>query len=167
MKPVSEEVVENVLKRMEDIEEEDIPKLIEEMGKEQPIVLAYLLAYGEEMDEDDQGFLIFLGLNIWQMMSEGDHSPAKVSEELLEELEDKNIKMVESQAEESEDNLWNFSERLVNDYNQRNILMYVLGEIMEESEDEGAIQEENIGIFMLCLMTVIDCLDKDHLSWVV
>ena len=166
MKQVSEEVIENVLRRMENIVEEEVPKLVEQMGKEQPLVLAYLLAYGEEMGQDDQGLLILLGLNVWQMMSEGGHHPAKVSEDLLEELEDKNIKMLESRIEASEADLYNFAERLMNGYNQRNILDYILREIMEGPEGEGALSEDDhIGVFMLCLMTVIDCFDRDHLSW--
>ena len=166
MKPVSKEVVEQVRQRMGNIEEEEVPKLVEQMGEEQPIILAYLLAYGEEMIEDDQGFLLFLGANIWQMMSEGGRAPAKVSEEVLEEIEDNNVKLIQSQAEGSEDEQWNFAERLVSGFNQYNIMYFILEKILGESEDGGEIQEENIGIFVLCLMTVIDCFDRDHLSWV-
>ena len=166
MKQVSEEVIENVIIRMNNIEEGDIPQLIDRMGGEQPIILAYLLAYGEEVGKDDRGLLMFLGLNVWQMMSEGGHPPAKVSEDVLEELEDKNIKMIEFQIEASEADLYNFAECLMDGYNQRNILDYILREIMEGPEGKGALMEDDhIGVFMLCLMTVIDCFDRDHLSW--
>ena len=75
MKQVSEGVIENVLRRMENIVEEEVPKLVEQMGKEQPLVLAYLLAHGGEKTEEEQGFLIFLGLNVWLIMSEGERHP--------------------------------------------------------------------------------------------
>ncbi|MEA1927894.1 MAG: hypothetical protein U9N73_06775 [Candidatus Auribacterota bacterium] len=164
MKQVSQEVIDNVISRMNNLEDEDVPRLIKNLGEEQPLILAYLMAYGEEMGEDDQGLLIFLGLNVWQMMSEGGYSPAKVSEEALEELEDKNIKMIESQVEASESEISNFAEDLMNGYNQRNIMEYILRTIMG---GEGSLKEgDHIGVVMLCLMTVIDCLDRDHLTWV-
>ena len=87
---------------------------------------------------------------------------SKISELVLEEMEDKNIKMLEYWGTESDSEQWDFAERMVAGYNQRSILEYVLGEIME---DEGEVQEENIGIFMLCLKTVIDCFDRDYLAW--
>ena len=166
MKIVSEEIIENVLQRMEDIKERDAPGLITRMGEEQPIVLAYLMAYAKDLTEDEQGLLVLLGLNIWQMMSEDGPHPAKVSEEVIEEMEDKNVQMVEYQAEEFEFVQDDIAERLITGYNQRNILMYMLESIMEEPEDERVIQGDNIGIFMLCLKTVIDCFDRDHLSLV-
>ena len=160
MKTVSEETINSIQKRMEGMIPEDVTKLVERMGEEQPIILAYLLANGEEMTEDEQGFLIFLGINVWQMMSEGSQPPAKISEEILEETEDKNIKMVEYYGEESDAEQWDLAERLVNDYNQHKVLEYVLESIMEEPEEESVIQEDNIGIFMLCLKTVTDCFDR-------
>jgi len=85
---------------------------------------------------------------------------------VIEEMEDKNVQMVEYQAEEFEFVQDDIAERLITGYNQRNILMYMLESIMEEPEDERVIQGDNIGIFMLCLKTVIDCFDRDHLSMV-
>ncbi|HDL64222.1 MAG TPA: hypothetical protein ENH12_02390 [Proteobacteria bacterium] len=55
---------------------------------------------------------------------------------------------------------------LMEGYNQRNIMDYILREIMEGPEGEGALsKDDHIGVFMLCLMTVVDCFDRDHLSW--
>jgi len=85
---------------------------------------------------------------------------------VIEEMEDKNVQMVEYQAEEFEFVQDDIAERLITGYNQRNILMYMLESIMDEPEDERVIQGDNIGIFMLCLKTVIDCFDRDHLSLV-
>jgi hypothetical protein len=49
---------------------------------------------------------------------------------------------------------------LVTEYNQQKVLEYVLESIKDEPEDNPILQTENIGVFMLCLKTVIDCFDR-------
>ena len=45
-------------------------------------------------------------------------------------------------------------------YNQIEVLRYVVEALMEELETDSEVRDEYIGIMMIYLKTVIDCLDQ-------
>ncbi|MGQ9498721.1 MAG: hypothetical protein ACUVSP_10670 [Desulfotomaculales bacterium] len=47
--------------------------MVNQMSRQQPAVLAYLLAAGEGLlNEDEQELLFYLGVVVWQIMLKGD-----------------------------------------------------------------------------------------------
>jgi hypothetical protein len=50
--------------------------------------------------------------------------------------------------------------RIINSYGQPEVLRYVVEALMEEPEEHCLIRDENKGIMLLDLKTVIDCFDS-------
>ena len=160
MKPIPADTVEDTWARMVDMSPQDAPEMIERLTQQQPLILAYLMAVGDEMfNPDERELLLFLGIVIWQTMLQGDTPLPEVTEQMIEEIEASNFKMLEYLEGESEADFIETTENILNTYNQKEILAHVLEAIMEEPDEETEISEENQGMMMIYLKTVIDCFD--------
>ena len=64
MEPVSAEIVEKTWKRIESLSPRAIPNLIQRMTREQPVVLAYLMAVDKDiLNQDERELLLYLGVD--------------------------------------------------------------------------------------------------------
>lgn len=161
MNPIPSDVVEKTLNEMVEMSAQGAPKMIKRMTKQQPLILAYLMAVGDEIfNQDERELYVFLGVVIWQIMSQGETPLPKVTEEIIDEVEESNLKMLEYLEGESEADFMKTTEKILDNYNQKEVLRYVLEAIMEEPEDDCEIRDENRGIMMIYLKTVIDCFDR-------
>jgi hypothetical protein len=165
MNIISSEIVEQTWQEMNTLSAAKISSLINKLTKEQPIVLAYLLAVGDDIfNQDERELLLYLGVVVWKMMSQGDRPLPKVTEEQLDEIEEKNIKMLEYLEGEPDTDFIETVAMIVNDYKQQEVLKYVVEALMEETEEDALITDENKGIMMIYLKTVIDCFDRESAS---
>jgi len=161
MNRISEQLVETTWKEMSSMSPVNYPKLINKFAKEQPIILAYLMADDDEMfNEDERELLLYLGVVIWKIMSQGNKPLPKVTEKMIDDVEEKNIKMLEYLEGETEIGFYETTATILEDYNQPEVLRYVVEALMEDDEEAVDIREENIGMMMIYLKTVIDCFDK-------
>lgn len=161
MNKISGEIVERTWKEMSSMSPLNYPKLINKMSKEQPVILAYLMAVGDELfNEDERELILYLGVVVWRIMSRGNEPLPSVTEKILDEVEDKNIKMLEYLEGESETDFFATVATIIENYNQPEVLRYVVEALMEDNEEGVDIKEENIGMIMIYLKTVIDCFDK-------
>jgi len=162
MNKISSEIVERTWREMSSMPPLKLPKLVNKLSKEQPAIVAYFLVVGDEfLNEDEQELLLYLGLVVWQVMSNGASPIPEVTEKMVEEAEDKNIKMLEYLEGESESGFIETVETIVENYNQPEVLQFVVEGLIEEDEEDNAnIREESIGMMMIYLKTVIDCFDK-------
>ena len=103
MEPIPLEVVERTWRKMSTMPLQKLPNLINFMRKQQPFVLAYLLAIGHEIfNQDEQEQLLYLGVVVWQIMSQGSKPLTKITGDALDEAEKTNMKMLEYLAGELE-----------------------------------------------------------------
>ncbi len=162
MKPISLDIVEKTWNEIGGQAPEKGQEMINRMSEQQPIVLAYLMSTGEEvLNQDEKELLLYLGVVVWQMMSQGASSLPEITSEMIDEAEDVNMKMIEYLEGEPETAFMDTVEKMINNYNQPEVLRYVLEALMEEEPEEDCIiRDENIGIIMIFLKTVIDCFDK-------
>ena len=162
MNKISGDIVENTWREMSVLSPLKYPKLVNKLSKEQPVILAYFLAVGDEfLNKDEQELLLYLGLVVWRVMSKGDTPIPQVTEKMVEEAEDKNIKMLEYLDGESESGFIDTVETIIENYNQPEVLQFVVEALIEEDEEDDAnIREESIGMMMIYLKTVIDCFDN-------
>jgi len=138
-----------------------MPKLINLMSSEQPFILTYLMAIDNAiLNQDERELLFYLGVVVWQIMSQGSTPLPKVTQETLDEVEESNTKMLEYLEGESETSFIETVETIVKNYNQPEVLRYVIEALMEESDEESLIRDEYKGMMMINLKTVIDCFDK-------
>jgi hypothetical protein len=161
MEPIPANIVEETWKRIASLSPRRAPGLIKRMGKEQPVVLAYLLAVDHDLlNDDERQLLLYLGVVVWQIMSQGSQPLPMITEDRLDTAEAKNIKMAEYLQGETEEGFLDAARTIINNYGQPEVLRYVVEAIMEEPEEGCAIRDENRGILFLDLKTVIDCFDS-------
>jgi hypothetical protein len=161
MNPIPADIVEKTWEKMIGMAPEEAPEMIERMTQEQPLILAYLMAMGDELfNPDEQELLLFLGIVIWQLMQQGDTLLPVVTENMIDEIEESNFKMLEYLEGEPEGDFNETVSSMLENYNQKEILTHVLEAIMEEPEEGSEISEEHQGMMMIYLKTVIDCFDR-------
>ena len=157
---ISADVVERTWQRIAGQSAKDAQKLVNRMSKEQPVVLAYLMAVDTDIfNQDEREVLLFLGVVVWQIMLQGTRPLPKVTEKILDEAEAGNLKMAEYLRGETEAGFEEASRKIIGSYKQPEVLRYVVEAIMEDTEESSPIREENKGIMFLDLKTVIDCFD--------
>lgn len=137
-------------------------KIIHRIGQEQPVILAYLMAAGDDLfNQEERELLLYLGVVIWLIMTNGKTGLKKISERTLEKIEDTNFKMIEYLEGEPDGNFARTVELIYGNYNQPAVLKYAVESLMESmEEDEALIRNENLGMMLIYLKVVIDCLDK-------
>ena len=96
MEPISSEVVDKTWKRVASTSPRNAPKMVKLMTKEQPVILAYLLAVDNDVfNRDERELLLYLGVVVWQIMSQGAKTLSMITEEILDDAEARNVKMAE------------------------------------------------------------------------
>jgi hypothetical protein len=70
------------------------------------------------------------------------------------------MKMLERLAGKPSAQMKKSVEEMLGSYNQKEVLRYVVEALMEEPEERCVIRDENKGIMMVFLKTVIDCFDR-------
>ena len=160
MNPISSEIVEETWRRIGEMPPQEMPELVYQMSKEQPFLFAYLMGVGGDLlNEDERELLLYLGMVVWQMMLQGNRRLPQITGEVLDKAEEANMKLIEYLEGESEVDFMETVEELVKNYNQREVLGYVVEALMEESDEECLIRDEYRGMMMIYLKTVIDSLD--------
>ncbi len=115
MKPISSEIVEKTWKKMARIPPQEAQKMITLIGKKQPIILAYLMACGSDIfNQDERELLLYLGVVVWQIMSQNSTSLPKIKENTVDKVENSNMKMIEYLKGESDTGFIDTVEKIIN-----------------------------------------------------
>ncbi len=163
MRPIPEEIVERTSEYIADLQADAIVEIVNTMADSQPIVFAFLMMTADDyLNEEEQELLLFLGISIWKMMLHvsGENLP-EVSDVLLQEKEELNNKMLTFLANDTDPDFIDSVHTIFSNYNQPEVLRYVVETLMEEDEEfEEEMSEEGKGHMLICLKTVIDCFDS-------
>lgn len=161
MKTIPQEVIDRHWARVCELSEEESAALARRMQEEQPFIMVYLLAADENlMAGEEPGQLMELGAIIWDIMSQGGQQLRQVTGEELEAAEDANIAFLETLDEGPEMKFQDAVLQMMADYNQMPLLGAVVEALLEEYEDAPALAPDHVGMALLHLKTVIDCLDQ-------
>lgn len=160
MRPIPEEIVRDTWQEMARMPTNRFARLVDRMARRQPVLLAYLMASTEVdfMQQEEKEALLYMGVVVWQMMSQGDRPLYSVTERLLDHMETRNEKMLEYLAGETLPDLIGSVEQIYQNYNQIGVLQYVVAALLEDGDEHG-FSEMSKGYILMCLKTVIDCLD--------
>jgi hypothetical protein len=158
---IPEDVVTAVWQRMASVSPAQIPKLVDQMTREQPQILAYLMAASEsDLDEDEAEIVFYIGVVIWQIMRENQPRIHKVTESLLDDVEAENEKSLRKLEQDSPGDFVSAVKKFTNDYPEPEVLRYVVEALIEEDEEENSssVSEENLGLAFITLKNVLDAL---------
>jgi hypothetical protein len=160
MKPISAEIVETTWKRIANFSAREGKELAQKFADEQPVVMTYLMAVDQGLfDEEERELLFYLGTVVWQMMTQGDMRLPKVTEQALEQAEAANQAVLESLTDVSDDDARAAMAELLRDYAQPQVFKYVVEALMESGQAEE-VRQDTLGVMMVDLKTVIDCLNN-------
>ena len=161
---ITNETVDATWQRVAGTEEDEAQLLIEQMTQEQPLLLAYLMAMGEQEPFDDyEGQMLFyLGLVVWQIMRENPTGLAEVTPEVLEQAEQGNEELLNRLAEDEDADLEQLFETLLADYAEPEVLRYIVNSLTDEDDyeegDDPPMREESRATAFFDLKTVLDSL---------
>lgn len=163
MKPISEAVVRKVWRKMSRVTRKAGSELAEELGAEQPAIMAYLLGVDEDIfNEEERSLLFFIGLVVWRIMKQGGAPLPTVTIEALQQAEAANVSAVESLSQGTQVDAEALVKKLLLGYGQPAVLGSVLIALMEPQEPQQepgeTVREENLGVLLLDAKTVIDVL---------
>lgn len=151
---ISEQIVTETWQAMDGMSETDAALLIDQMQREQPVVMVYLLVSSEQSFEPDQGqALFFIGIVVWLMMRKGKPQLRKVSEKLLERTIDRNEAQLEKLSEDPNADSKMAAQAV--GYPEPEVLRYIVEAIME-SDEEVEFSEEERGLAFMILKNVLD-----------
>jgi hypothetical protein len=161
MKTISGKTIDRTWKKVNETTEENAQQLMDDMAKHQPFVVAYLLAVEETMmGGEDRGQLMLIGLIVWKLFHAEKPDLRLVTKEDLEAAEEANIKFLEELEAGSEMDHMSALQNLMATYNQVEVLNAMIEALMAGNEDEPELVGEHIGLALLHLKTVVDCLDQ-------
>lgn len=155
------EMVEKTWDKLQTLSFEQIDSLIEDFSTKQPYVLAYLMATGSEiLTEEDRETLVFMGLTIWKVVSDHVTQIPEINDEVLDRNEQGNMDMLDYLAGEPESEFMNTVDLIMNRYSQGELLKFIIYKIVDEKENALSPTQENVGLVVIYLKTVLDCFDE-------
>ena len=168
---ITAEMVSRMLERMSAMSAREAQSIVKRMGKEQPAVLAYLLAMSQhkEFNKDEGQIIFYIGMVIWRIVQQQHDHREIVTETQLDEAEKANEGLLEKMASDSPGDFLSAVEAMIRSYPERELLRYVTEALMEDEDgnpDNPPIRDENLGLAFLHLKIIMDALivqEEDNL----
>jgi len=159
MNRIPANVVEETYEKTLKMSEQEAFKLSYTWQKEQPLLVAYLAAIDEGiLNQSERELLFYLGTIVWQIMSASPQTLPKITEEDLLRIEKENFNLAESFRKADTVTFAEVVKKILPTYGQPEVFRYVVAALMEDDNED--IRDENLGIIILDLKTIIDCLNQ-------
>ncbi len=159
MKSIGDDIVSQVMQEQGDMDFMAAERQIAKLSREQPALLSYLMGSNDEhYNFDEKQLLLYIGVNVYQMMSRGETPISEVSMDDIEAAQQRNIEMFEYLEKEIPGDFEQTTAMIFKEYNQRNILRYIIENLFED--DDPHIRPDRKGLIFFDLKTVLDCLDQ-------
>src|SRR4030066_2165153 len=160
MEPISEKFVEKTWQEIAGFSANRANKEMQKVGKNQPDLLAFLMALIEDMDPEVRELAIYIAFVVYRIF-EGSRNKIKkiTSKEIIDcyEYNEDLMGRLEGAHEK-------FLDRIarVQLSKQPYVMKYVVDALMEESGDRDGVEltDEDKGFLFLLLKTEVDLLDK-------
>lgn len=160
MKTIPDKSIERTWKRVTEAAPEDAQAMLNRMARAQPFIFVYLMAVDETLfEEAERGQLMLIGLVLWEVLRK-DAPAGPVPIEEIEAAEAANLNFLENLEAGSEMDYMEGMQYLLSTYNQMPLLGAVIEALMEGNEEEPELANENLGLALVHLKSVIDCLDR-------
>ena len=157
---LSEELVEKTWRRVAAFYPDIANREMTTMGKKQPELLAFLMAYTDDLGQEAKELAIYIAFVVYKMFSDSSGGKLrKITSKEIMAVYDENMHLIES-IDGAQDK---FIDRIaaVQVSKQPYVMKYVLEALMEDvGENDIELTEEDIGSLYTILKTEIDVLDK-------
>jgi hypothetical protein len=159
MDTLSEGFVEKTWQQVAEFNPDRANKEMTAMGKNQPDLLAFLMAYTEDLHQDVKELAMYIAFVVYKMFLDSSGKIPKISGKEIMARYDENTRFVESLEGADE----KFIDRIANIQvsKQPYVMKYVLEALMEDAEEDGMnLTEEDIGSLFMLFKTEIEVLDQ-------
>jgi hypothetical protein len=159
VEPLSEEFVEKTWQEVSDFTPARADKEMLAMGKNQPDLLAFLIAYTDDFQQEVKELAIYIAFVVYKMFLGSNGKVPRISSREIMTRYNENTRFLEK--------LEGAHERLIEKIanievvKQPFVMKYVLEALTEDAEEEGIhITEEDIGFLFILFKTEIEVLDR-------
>ena len=162
MQTVAREIIHDTWNRLCDLDEKASGQLSKEFFKAQPALGIYCAAQQDNLGDDGEDSpMVELTIAFWQAMTQvaGRPLPNATPDE-IEAAEAATTKQLETLEEGSEVDQQTHAVGLIENHNQREMLSFGIEVLMARHEEAPELAPDSLGLEMIWLNTVVDCLDK-------
>ena len=161
MRTVSTNEIDEAWEALCDLNEEQTGALVKRFMEEQPALGIYLSVSFESLEDKSDSPLIEVVIGCWQAMSQAaEGTLPQVTPEEIENAEEANTQAL-AQLEDAAEIEWQDAVLgLVQNYNQRELLGFGIEMLMSGNEDAPELAPDSLGLELIWLKTVLDCLDQ-------
>jgi hypothetical protein len=162
METVPRELIQDTWNRLCELDHKASNQLSREFFKTQPALGIYCAAQDENLGgESETSPMIELTIAFWQAMTQvaGGSLPMATPEE-IEAAEAATTRQLETLEEGSEMDLQTHALRTIEKHNQREMLGFGIEILMSRHEEEPELAPDSLGLEMIWLNTVVNCLDN-------
>jgi hypothetical protein len=159
MNSLSEEFVEKTWRQVAEFAPDRADKEMTAMGKNQPDLLAFLMAYTDDLRQEVKELAIYIAFVVYKMFLDSSGKIPRISSNEIMVTYDENTRLIESLEGAHE----KFIDRIagVQVSKQPYVMKYVLEALMEDTEEDGIdLTKDDIGSLFTLFKTEIEVLDK-------
>jgi hypothetical protein len=162
MNTIPRELVIEVWERQCAMGEDDSRSLMKQFFDEQPVLGIYLFACDEKLDQESaQSQFIPLASTIWEAATRTRGKRLKaLRPKIIDRTEAANTRMLEKLEDVSEFEWRETVERMFLGYHQQPLLAFCIEILMAGDEEVPELAPQRIGMELIWLKTVIDCIDQ-------
>jgi hypothetical protein len=159
MDSLSKQFVEKTWQEVADFSPDRADKEMIAMGKNQPDLLAFLMAYTDDLPQEVKELAIYIAFVVYKMFLDSRGKISRISSREIMATYDENARFLKSLGEVHEKLIDRIANVEVSE--QPYVMKYVLEALVEDTEEEGIdLTEEDIGILFMLIKTEIEVLDK-------
>ncbi|MCX7855650.1 MAG: hypothetical protein N2556_06710 [Anaerolineae bacterium] len=153
---ISEEIVTQTWQRIAQISPQEVQRYMNQMSREQPAILAYLLTLDSDpFNRNEMGYIFFIAMVVWQAMKQSPQGLRSVPIEEVERANEANFAFLERFLSAGEMDFEAAVAKMLEEYPEPEVLRYIVEALMEEDEEEP-FRDEYRGLAFICLKTVLD-----------
>lgn len=152
-------IIRQTWKAFSEYNDAQVIELVKVFQKEQPAVLTYLLAAGDEPFEgDEKQMLLFYGTIIWTLMKKAGYAESRIPVPVLDTLQQVNVELLTT-IPGTDAELFEKVMGMLDIYPEPDLLDTILNLLIHDKDadaDTPHIRSQNLGLAFLHLKTEID-----------
>jgi len=159
MEPLSEKFVEETWQEVAHFAPARADNEMLAMGKNQPDLLAFLMAYTDDLQQELKELAIYISFVVYKMFLDSSGKIPRISSREIMARYNENARFLESLEGDHENLIEKIADLEVSQ--QPYVMRYVLGALTEDAEEDGIrITEEDIGFLFILFKTETEVLDR-------
>lgn len=157
MNKISADTIDNIAEGLNLHSPEQIEKMLNDFGNEQPVALSYLMQEDfEAMGDNEHELMLFTALQIWFIMKTELNTLKTPEAADIDDAQDNNWKDIENLPAQKSRSFEEYIEPIIAKYAQSELMYFVIDTFEEDEGDEFSMNKESRLPIFLALKTLVD-----------